>query len=248
VEVNVRLSDSDADKVLSGQVPADRGDLESVAAFLSELHDTYPPAEVGPARDEHLFAITREARIVAAAPPPRHRRSTRRLVVSALAASVGVLTMGVGVAAAVGANPLSFLPNLLPEPAISARVDTPASVPAGSAEPSDRPGTPKPTSQPGTPAPQSTAKSDNGKSDEARSEHSPTAKPSDKGKSDEAKSEHKPSDKGGSGKGGADKGGSDKGGSDKGKSDEAKSEHKPVDKPEPRSSQTTPPGKSSSTR
>lgn len=231
----MRLSDSDADKVLSGQVPAGRGDLESVAAFLSELHDTYPPAEVGPARDDHLFAITREARIVAAAPPPRHRRSTRRLVVSALAASVGVLTMGVGVAAAVGANPLSFLPNLLPEPAISARVDTPASVPAGSADPSDRPGTPKPTSQPGTPAPQSTAKSDNGKSDEARSEHSPTAKPSksNNGKSDEAKSEHKPTAKP----------------SDKGKSDEAKSEHKPTDKPEPRgATKTTPPGKSSSKR
>ena len=175
----MRLNDSDAERVLAGQVPPGRADLTQVAAFLSTLPDTYPSAEVGPARDDHLYAVTREARLLAAAPPSRTRRSPRRLVASAMAAGVGVLTMGVGVAAAVGANPLSFRPNLLPEPAISARLDTPASLDPSAAAPSGRPA---PTSQPtaddpgreGTPG---SAKTNNGKSDEAKSEHKPTAKP-----------------------------------------------------------------------
>lgn len=197
----MRLSDSDADRVLAGQVPDDRADLEQVASFLAELPTACPPAEVGSVRDEHLYTIAREARIVAATPAPRPRRSTRRVLITAMAASLGVLTMGVSVAAAVGANPLSFLPNLLPEPAISARVDTPASVgPTGTPvppPPTSRPETAAPTSRPGTPAPQSTEKSNNGKSDEAKSEHKPTAKPShtNNGKSDEAKSDHKPTTK-----------------------------------------------------
>jgi len=202
----VRLNDSDAERVLAGQVPTDHADLTQVAAFLSTLPDTSPPAEVGSVRDDHLYAVTREARLLAAAPPPRTRRSTRRLVVAALAAGVGVLTMGVGVAAAVGANPLSFLPNLLPEPAISSRLGTPASLEPSTTSPSGRPVPTKPTTQPtpggdsasagqeGTPE---SAKTNNGKSDEAKSEHKPTPKPShtNNGKSDEAKSEHKPTPK-----------------------------------------------------
>ena len=193
----MRLSDSDADQVLAGQVPADRADLEQVAAFLADLPSACPPAEVGTIRDDQLYAITREARIAAATPAVRTRRSTRRVLVTAVAASLGVLTMGVGVAAAVGANPLSFLPGLLPEPAVSARVDTPASVgPTGGPvppPPTSRPETAAPTSHPGTPAPQSTEKSNNGKSDEAKSDHKPTH--TNNGKSDEAKSDHKPTTK-----------------------------------------------------
>lgn len=192
----MRLNDSDAERVLAGEVPPGRADLTQVAAFLSTLPDTCPPAEVGPARDDHLYTVTREARLLAAAPPPRHRRNTRRLVVAAMAAGVGVLCTGVGVAAAVGANPLAFLPNLLPEPAISARLDTPASLDPSAAAPTGRPVPPTPTSQP-QPGEPGKEQSNNGKSDEAKSEHKPTPKPShtNNGKSDEAKSEHKPTAK-----------------------------------------------------
>lgn len=179
----MRLNDSDAERVLAGEVPPGRADLTQVAAFLSTLPDTCPPAEVGPARDDHLYTVAREARLLAAAPPPRHRRNTRRLVVAAMAAGVGVLCTGVGVAAAVGANPLAFLPNLLPEPAISARLDTPASLDPSAAAPTGRPVPPTPTSQPqpgdtGTPGEPGREQSNNGKSDEAKSEHKPTPKPS----------------------------------------------------------------------
>lgn len=179
----MRLNDSDAERVFSGQVPAGHDELAPVAAFLSDLPHSCPPAEVGPARDEHLYAITREARIVAAAPPPRARRNTRRLVVTAVAAGVGVLSMGVGVAAAVGANPLSFLPNLLPQPAISARVDTPASVGDGPGRPVGSKPTAIPSNgggqgEPGNDGTPGSVTSNNGKSDEAKSEHKPTSKPS----------------------------------------------------------------------
>lgn|GEM_PF-2888892 len=184
----MKLSDSDTDRLFAGQAPADQPELDAVAAFLTDLPGAYPAAEVGSTRAEHLYAITREARLLAAAPPPRPRRSTRRLALTAMAASLGVLTMGVGVAAAAGANPLSFLPNLLPQPAISARADTPASVPPSSVAATARPVPPTPTSRPQsdpsssiattTSTSPSTEKSNNGKSDEAKSEHKPTAKPS----------------------------------------------------------------------
>ena len=192
----MRLSNSATERLLAGNPPDDQADLSTVAAFLSDLPKTLPPAEVGDVREAHLDAITREARIVAAAAPHRARRSTRRLVVTAVAAGLGVLTTGVGVAAAVGANPLGFLPNLLPLPAITARVDTPASLEPSAPGPSGPP-VPPPTRSPegtGRPTGEDTpgrSESDNGKSDEARSEHSPTAKPShsNNGKSGE-KGEH----------------------------------------------------------
>ncbi|PFG16059.1 hypothetical protein ATK74_0588 [Propionicimonas paludicola] len=196
----MRLSNSATERLLAGDPSADQADLATVAAFLSDLPKTLPPAEVGDVREAHLDAITREARIVAAAAPPRARRSTRRLVVTAVAAGLGVLTTGVGVAAAVGANPLGFLPNLLPIPASSVRVDHPASLEPSAHEPSGPPVPPPPTHSPqstgapGQPAGEDTpggSQSNNGRSDEARSDHSPTAKPShpNNGKSGE-KGEH----------------------------------------------------------
>lgn len=201
----MRLKDSDIERLLTGHKPDDRADLAQVAAFLSDLPKAYPAAEVGPERDEHLYVAAREARLLAAAPAPKARRSTRRLVVTAVVAGLGVLTTGVGVASAMGANPLVFLPNLLPQPAISARMDTPASVDPSAATP-ERPTPPKPTSQPQAEAsdpvgpPQGVPTGpgvNNGKSDEAKAEHKPTAKPSqsNNGKDDRDKAEHKPTPK-----------------------------------------------------
>ncbi len=185
----MRLNDSDIERLLTGQTPDGRADLAQVAAFLSDLPAAYAAVELGPERDEHLYVAAREARLLAAAPAPKARRRTRRLVVTAVAAALGVITTGVGVASAMGANPLVFLPNLLPQPAISARLDTPASVGPGTGA-TDRPVPPQPTGQPQTDV-------NNGKDEQAKAEHKPTPKASktNNGKDEQAKAEHKPTPK-----------------------------------------------------
>ena len=201
----MRLNDSDIERLLTGQTPDGRADLAQVAAFLSDLPAAYPAVELGPERDEHLYVAAREARLLAAAPAPKARRRTRRLVVTAVAAALGVITTGVGVASAMGADPLVFLPNLLPQPAISARLDTPASVGPGTGA-TDRPVPPQPTGQPQTdvnnPAgpPQGVPTgpgANNGKDEQAKAEHKPTPKASktNNGKDEQAKAEHQPSPK-----------------------------------------------------
>ncbi|MEN0072445.1 MAG: hypothetical protein AAGC63_15815, partial [Propionicimonas sp.] len=107
------LSDSEVSRLLAGEVPTDDPGVPEVAAFLSDLRASCPPAPVDDAvRRAHLAAILQEAGRVAAERSSRRRRGAPRAVLVVVAAAVSLLTAGVGVATALGGNPLELLPGL----------------------------------------------------------------------------------------------------------------------------------------
>lgn len=205
-------SDSDVSRLLAGETPVDDPGLNEVATFLSDLRSTYPPAPVDAVRESHLVAVAEQARRQAEVPSPRRRRVARRTVAVVSVAALSVLTAGVGVAAAMGGNPLTLLPGLRlgpPEAPRSASPDPVASEREPQSEPAAGASTPAPSdtrspqptnagvsSAKSSPTPSDTGgttddeiKSNNGKSDQAKAEHKPTAKPT------QAKNEHKPTPK-----------------------------------------------------
>lgn len=210
VEVDVGPSESDLNRLLAGEAPADDPGLDDVVVFLADLRQAYPPAPVEHVHDAHLAAIAHEARRLTAPPAHPRRRRTRRVVVTAVASALSILTAGVGVATAMGGNPLAFLPGLrVGPPAVpgSAKPIRADPGPATSGPPASADGDPRiPSAAPGRtktadPASEQTgraggesghgrseqAKANHGRSEEAKADHGrPSAKPSrpNKGKAD----------------------------------------------------------------
>lgn len=186
-------SDSDVSRLLAGEPPVDDPGLSEVGGFLTDLREAFPPPSVDGVRESHVAAMAQEARRQAELTPPRRRRMARQTAAVVSVAALSVFGAGVGVAAAMGADPLGLLPGLRLGPPEAPRSATPAPrpsdpVPAPSSISPPRPRTPPPTAagvhtgKP-TPAPsvkrtdKDEPKSNNGKSDEAKAEHKPTAMP-----------------------------------------------------------------------
>ncbi|MFZ0529570.1 MAG: hypothetical protein WAL91_03410, partial [Propionicimonas sp.] len=92
----INANDAELSRLLAGDVPIDDPELGPVSAFLGDLRTACPPVPVTSVEAHHLAAIAREARVVSAArqarPTPRRvRLRTRRLLATALTATVGVL-------------------------------------------------------------------------------------------------------------------------------------------------------------
>lgn len=186
-------SDSDVSRLLAGEPPVDDPGLSEVAGFLTELRHSYPPASVAGVREAHLAAVVQHAQRQAGfAPPRRHRVARRRAAIVSIAA-LSVFSAGVGVAAAMGADPLALLPGLrvgppetprsaTPVPAPSEPVPVPSSIPPSRTQ-AGQPATPgadstkPPHGQSGKGPKKDDVKSNNGKSDQAKAEHKPTAMP-----------------------------------------------------------------------
>ncbi len=184
----MRTDEPDLSRLLAGEQPDDPN-LGDVAAFLGALRTAYPPAPVDAVREQHLAAVSREVRLVAAAPPPRPTRGrrTRRAVVTSIAAAVGLLTVGAGVATAMGGNPLMILPGLRVGPPEAPRSSVPTAVVPGTTPATTASGTGRPSAVP-TGVPSQTGAP--GKSGEDHGK--PTVKPSNNGKASEAQASHKP--------------------------------------------------------
>ena len=180
-------SEPDLSRLLAGEQALEDPSLIDVAAFLAALRATYPPAPVDAVREQHLAAVSREVRLMAAAPRPQpvasHR--ARRRIVTAVTAALALLTAGAGVATAMGGNPLMILPGLRVGPPEVPRSGVPTAVPSGSPSVT---AAERPRSGPPSPLPNPTTAP--GKSGE---EHgTPTVLPSNNGKASEAQASHKP--------------------------------------------------------
>jgi hypothetical protein len=139
------INDSDFDRLAAGAVPTDDPELGKVSAFISSLEAAVPPENVSAFEDRHLAVVAREVRL-AGASQQRDRRGTtsdrsRTRVRRALAAtSAGILvafTAGVGVAAAMGVNPLQIVPDLLTKPWTTP--DAPVTTPNNTVHPTGGP-------------------------------------------------------------------------------------------------------------
>lgn len=112
------LSEKDVSRLLAGEVSADDPDLGRLSSFLDSMRTALPPVSPSDSADHHLAVITREARIVAASGrlpgrvPDRVGMRVRRGLAATGAALLVALTAGVGVAAALGVNPLHLVPGL----------------------------------------------------------------------------------------------------------------------------------------
>ena len=196
----MEASSSDVHRLRAGDSGVDDPGLSDIAGFLADLRQAYPPVRVDHVRDAHLAAVALEVRRQAVAPAAPVRAVAHRTVAVVSVAVLSVFGAGVGVAAAMGADPLSLLPGLRIGPPAAPRSaapapDTPTPTPAPSVAPT-RPALPRPASPAAhrTPSPgsegkgNSSEKSNNGKADEnranrgnsdaARAEHQPTARPS----------------------------------------------------------------------
>lgn len=169
------IDESDISRLLAGDVSSDDAQLGQVSAFLGDLRTAYPPSSVSALEDRHLAVVAREVRSVGALRLRDHRdaqRSRKRLrrTVAALGAGLlTALTAGVGVAAAMGLNPLQLVPGLVATPSASphASARTPGSsgdpdngqqVSQGTQPPTAGPSVPPTTTgQPGTRAPSASA-------------------------------------------------------------------------------------------
>jgi hypothetical protein len=184
--LNLSKNEPDFSRLLAGEQPADDPSLRDVAAFLGALRTAYPPASVDAVREQHLAAVSREVRLVGAArtrPAASHR--ARRTVVTTITAALALLTVGAGVATAMGGNPLTILPGLRLGPPEAPRSGGPT---AGAPSHPTTTATTGPRSGPPSPLPTPTTAP--GKSGEDHTK--PTVLPTNNGKSSEAQASHKP--------------------------------------------------------
>jgi hypothetical protein len=132
-EVIMGIDESDITRLLAGDVASDDAQLGQVSAFLGDLKAAYPPSSVSALEDHHLAVVAREVRAVGASQLQDQRdarRPARRLGRTLAAVATGVVavfTLGVGVASAMGLNPLDLVPGLVAKP--SATPDASARTP-----------------------------------------------------------------------------------------------------------------------
>ena len=141
------INDEDISRHMAGEMPKDDPAWGEVSAFLESLDSAYPVESLAAFESRHVAALAREARLVQGE-QQRGKRSTmkdlftfktHRALVATVAAALLVLTAGVGVASALGVNPLSHLvpalaadPTVTPDPTL-----TPEPTGEPSAEPTD---------------------------------------------------------------------------------------------------------------
>ena len=199
------IDDGTFDRHAAGEDPVDDPAWGGVAAFLDELRSAYPPGPTAAVEAEHLAAMARESRIMAAGRATSdanvlslRRTRFRRTLVSTVAGATVLLTAGVGAAAAMGINPIA--------PLVAPRFDqpvtiTPAPAPTSGGNPSAPDGGRPTTRTPATPPVPTRTPTDGGSVVPTTGE---SAKPTKVEKTKKPKKEKKakkvPSDKDTSGK------------------------------------------------
>jgi hypothetical protein len=234
------INESDIERYLSGSMTKDDPAWGEVSAFLESLDSAYPVESVAAFEDRHVPALAREARLIAGGRDQDKRRTmkdiftfrTHRALIATIAAALLALTAGVGVASAMGVNPLAHLapasdPVVTPVPTAPTESAAPTPEPTEDDQ-ADEPGDDNEDASP-TASPTRTHESEEADDSNTGDDSSDKA---DNGKSDSGDNEDADSsdgDKAGSGDGddesgdssdhGSDKGGDngDKGGSDTGK-------------------------------
>ena len=199
------IDDGTFDRHAAGEDPVDDPAWGGVAAFLDELRSAYPPGPTAAVAAEHLAAMARESRIMAAGRATSganvlslRRTRFRRTLVATVAGATVLLTAGVGAAAAMGINPIA--------PLVAPRIDqpvtiTPAPAPTSGGNPSAPDGGRPTTRTPATPPVPTRTPTDGGSVVPTTGE---SAKPTKVEKTKKPKKEKKakkvPSDKDTSGK------------------------------------------------
>lgn len=110
------IDESEASRLLRGDVPTDDPVWGEVSSFLDTVGTVYPAVPTTTLEDRHLAAIAHETRLVQSELRRPRQGAVKRLFTGShrvLAGSVGALvialTAGIGVASALGVNPLGQL-------------------------------------------------------------------------------------------------------------------------------------------
>jgi len=174
------LDESEVSRLLRGDVPSDDPVWGEVSSFLDDVGTAYPAVPTTAFEGRHLAAVARESRLVQSELRHPRQGAVKRLFQGShrvLAGSVGAfliaLTAGVGVASALGINPLEQL--FTPRPAASPVVPQATSPKTTGTDPADgtkdgEPGTASPETVPGsvpTPTALPTPTVDSTKADDA---------------------------------------------------------------------------------
>ncbi|HEY3337004.1 MAG TPA: hypothetical protein VGK18_00750 [Propionicimonas sp.] len=154
------IDESEVSRLLRGDVPNDDPVWGEVSSFLDDVTTAYPAVSTTAFEDRHLAAIAHETRLVhSELRRPRQGAVKRlflgshRVLAGSVAAFLIVLTAGVGVASALGINPLGQL--LTPRPTESSVVPQATSPETTSSDDADgkngdEPGTGSPETVPGS--------------------------------------------------------------------------------------------------
>jgi hypothetical protein len=118
------IDESEVSRLLRGDVPNDDPEWGEVSTFLDSVETAYPTVPTTAVEDRHLAAIAHETRLVHSELRRPRQSAVKRLFHGShrvLAGSIGAfliaLTAGIGVASALGINPLGQL--FAPHPAAS---------------------------------------------------------------------------------------------------------------------------------
>jgi hypothetical protein len=171
------LDESEVSRLLRGDVPSDDPVWGEVSSFLDDVGTVYPTVATTAFEGRHLAAVARESRLVHSELQHHRHGAVKRLVLGthrvfagSVVAFLIALIAGVGVASALGINPLGQL--IAPHPAPSSVVPQATSPKTSSSDPADgtkdrEPGTvspgtvpssvPTPTGSPTTPSPTASA-------------------------------------------------------------------------------------------
>ena len=136
------LDESEVFRLLRGDVPSDDPVWGEVSSFLDTVGTVYPIVPPAASEGRHLAAVDRESRLVQSELQRPRQGAVKRLFQGTnrvLAGSVGAfliaLTVGIGVASALGNNPLEQL--FAPLPAASPVVPQASSAETNSSDPAD---------------------------------------------------------------------------------------------------------------
>ncbi|HEY3406958.1 MAG TPA: hypothetical protein VGK53_02170 [Propionicimonas sp.] len=176
------INESDIERYLSGSMTKDDPAWGEVSAFLESLDSAYPVESVAAFEDRHVPALGREARLIAGGQDLGKRRTmkdifafkTHRALIATIAAALLALSAGVGVASAMGVNPLAHL-----APASDPVVTPVPTAPTESAAPTPEPTDDDQADEPGDDQGDAEADDDN-------STETPKAAPTKTHESDEA--------------------------------------------------------------
>ncbi|MGV8910512.1 MAG: hypothetical protein ACOH1Y_16150 [Propionicimonas sp.] len=149
------IDESEVSRLLRGDVPSDDPVWGDVSGFLDDVSTGYPIVPTTALEGSHLAAIARESRRVHAELGHPYQRAVKRMfrgphriLAGSVAAFLIALTAGVGVASALGINPLEQLMSHLPVSSPTAPLAT-ASTTAGTNDPAGS----RQEGEPGTTAP-----------------------------------------------------------------------------------------------
>jgi len=148
------IDESEVSRLLRGDVPNDDPVWGEVSTFLDSVETAYPTVPTAAIEDRHLAAVAHETRLVHSELRRPRQSAVKRLFHGShrvLAGSVGAfliaLTAGIGVASALGINPLGQL--FAPHPVASSVVPPATSPRISSASADSNSGTGPGTTSPG---------------------------------------------------------------------------------------------------